>query len=297
MDIEEFLKLVCDELKEYTSKADKLCKLLRLDFSGGKLPDYSDENIQQLYLLRYAFAYIFEYTEMYKTLLETIPQSKSISVTSLGCGAMLDYAALRMALKKTDNVGTVVDYMGMDTVFWKYSMPIHGGDRVCTRQDNAAVYMNETENLSSDIYIFPHSVSDFTQDDFDSMCNAFATKHILKERIHILFSLRADKKSNEMDDKRCRRIIEAVESNSHKLKTDYNVNADDRKYNKAIISIDGEFCYPDDVLYFVKHLYNRCNEHKNCTEDYCHDMINRSPVLYAKHMRTYIKTFERREPL
>ena len=44
-----------------------------------------------MYLLRYAFAYAFEYSRMYLDVLAQMDDVNNISVTSVGCGSMIDY--------------------------------------------------------------------------------------------------------------------------------------------------------------------------------------------------------------
>lgn len=295
MDIEYYLTQIFDEFKDYTANADKLCKLLGVDFSGGKLPDYSDENIRQLYLLRYAFAYIFEYMVMYETLFEEYPPKDTLSVTSLGSGAMLDYEGLRRALKKSDGESVAVDYVGIDAVKWKvYDYQTYKSDAVHLWQDNAAHYLDAFDALTSDVYIFPHSISDFSQDDFDAICNVFATKPIKNDRIHILISLRADDGSLQRDFERSVVLADALNRNGYFTESDSKACKKLREFEKGIKAFDNEFTYPEDAKYYLSSLFSKCKERGACTEDYCHDTINRSPALSARKIRVQIMTFERR---
>ncbi len=63
--INAFLNGVLDDFREYVKSQGKLCDLLDAHFDAGNIPDYSDKHIQQLYLLRYAYAYAFEYKHIY----------------------------------------------------------------------------------------------------------------------------------------------------------------------------------------------------------------------------------------
>lgn len=68
--ITEYLELIYEDFKAEIDAGEFLCDLKKLSFEAGGLPDYNDIQIQRLYLLRYAFAYGFEYTQMYKEVLQ-----------------------------------------------------------------------------------------------------------------------------------------------------------------------------------------------------------------------------------
>ena len=92
--INDYLDDILEEFEDYVHSGIRLCDLKSVHFDAGKIPDYSNIHVQQLYLLRYAYAYSFEYKCMYRTLLDRTNFRKNISVTSIGCGSMLDYWAL-----------------------------------------------------------------------------------------------------------------------------------------------------------------------------------------------------------
>ena len=68
--IAEYLQNVYEDLQKYVENNVCLCKLKKLTFEAGGLPDSTDKNIPQLYLLRYTFDYAFEYSRMYRRVLE-----------------------------------------------------------------------------------------------------------------------------------------------------------------------------------------------------------------------------------
>lgn len=94
IEITKYLQTVYEDLQRYVDNDVCLCKFKELNFEAGALPDYEDINIQQLYLLRYAFAYAFEYSRMYLDVLSQMDGVNGISVTSVGCGSMIDYWSL-----------------------------------------------------------------------------------------------------------------------------------------------------------------------------------------------------------
>ena len=64
IEITKYLQTVYEDLQRYVDNDVCLCKFKELNFEAGALPDYEDINIQQLYLLRYAFAYALEYINL-----------------------------------------------------------------------------------------------------------------------------------------------------------------------------------------------------------------------------------------
>lgn len=57
INITQYLQDIYEDLQRYVDNDVCLCKFKELNFEAGAFPDYEDINIQQLYLLRYAFAY------------------------------------------------------------------------------------------------------------------------------------------------------------------------------------------------------------------------------------------------
>lgn len=80
IDITQYLQGIYEDLQSYVDNDVCLCKFKELNFEAGALPDYTDINIQQLYLLRYAFAYAFEYSGMYLDVLSQMDDANHISV-------------------------------------------------------------------------------------------------------------------------------------------------------------------------------------------------------------------------
>ena len=68
--INDYLDDILEEFEDYVHSGIRLCDLKSVHFDAGKIPDYSNIHVQQLYLLRYAYAYSFQYKCMYRTLLD-----------------------------------------------------------------------------------------------------------------------------------------------------------------------------------------------------------------------------------
>lgn len=86
MSIEEYLTELFEDFRNDIEEGLYLCDLKELIFESEKVPDYSDLQTERLYLLRYAFAYTFEYVDMYARLLGHLEDPREISVVSYGSG-------------------------------------------------------------------------------------------------------------------------------------------------------------------------------------------------------------------
>lgn len=120
IEITKYLQTVYEDLQRYVDNDVCLCKFKELNFEAGALPDYEDINIQQLYLLRYAFAYAFEYSRMYLDVLSQMDGVNGISVTSVGCGSMIDYWSLVHALEMKRKIDCSIRYVGMGAFLYAF---------------------------------------------------------------------------------------------------------------------------------------------------------------------------------
>ena len=187
-----YLNGIYKDLDKNISSMDDLCILKTLNYSGGNLPDYSREEIQQLYLLRYAFAYIYEYSLMYDQAIRALHTcSVEISVTSLGCGAMIDYLGLREVLI-INNKKRVI-YTGVDLIDWNYKVSTYVEDHIEFYPGICAdKYFDGLYVLDSDIYIFPKSISEISKEAIEKIALNFKKKPNLKDRFSLCVSLRSN---------------------------------------------------------------------------------------------------------
>lgn len=183
--ITQYLQAVYEDLQTYVDNDVCLCKLKELNFEAGALPDYEDINIQQLYLLRYAFAYAFEYSRMYLNVLSKMDDANSISVTSVGCGSMIDYWALVHALEMKSKIDCNIRYVGIDEIDWNYKIPQRQNDEVHYLIGNVADFFTNNSQFISDVYFFPKSISEFSDSELNAMANSFSLKKI--QKINSLF--------------------------------------------------------------------------------------------------------------
>ena len=248
-----------------------------------------------MYLLGYAFAYAFEYSRMYLDVLSQMDDVNSISVTSVGCGSMIDYWSLVHALERKHKLDCSIRYVGIDKIDWNYKIPERQNDEVHYLIENAAVFFTGNSQFVSDVYFFPKSISEFSDSELNAMSNSFSSKKIQKDRFFVCISLREDQGSMDRDIQKTKCLIEAIGKNGFKIKWRSTQN-DDFACDKGIVTKDNEFKYPQDALEFVKNLNIECSKYKiqkkNCQSD-CQNYLRRCPILRVGHIRYQVIMFER----
>lgn len=128
--IKDYLIKVYEDFSQYVDEENELCILKTLNYQKGMTPDYNDIHIQQLYLLRYAFSYAFEYKSMFGTLFAREKYVDSINVASIGCGSMIDYWALVGALEEFGVKDCKIIYRGVDCIDWNYKIKQRIQDKI-----------------------------------------------------------------------------------------------------------------------------------------------------------------------
>ena len=83
--INDYINNIFQDFSGYVKNSKKLCDLNPFTFDVGNIPDYSNIHIQQLYLLRYAFAYAFA------SKLNEIDQINDIEIAS--CAEHIDLSS------------------------------------------------------------------------------------------------------------------------------------------------------------------------------------------------------------
>lgn len=293
--IREYIERVFRDFQAYAAFADNLCKLNDLTFQGGALPDYDDENIRQLYLLRYAYAYGFEYKHIYAAILYRQNILPEIEVTSLGCGNLIDYWGLASNFNGKTYEDRKITYYGLDVKDWDYKVKCRKQDDVFFIQKNAADWFDDLAELTSDVYVFPKSISEFSDADFDRICDNFKTKPITKDIFHVFICLRSDSGSMTYDTERSKKIMAAVTANGFTSDDDANLYRLLVENEKKIRELDDEFSYPGRVITYLKELNIHCAAYEEtavgCTE-HC-DNLTRFPILNASYVKYQLFTFKR----
>lgn len=300
LSITDYLDWIYTDFKNEINTGRHLCDLKRLTFESGRLPDYRNIQIQRLYLLRYAFAYSFEYTHIYAKALHFLEYPHEISVASIGCGTFLDYWALVQSLTKNriteeNHKDCIIRYVGIDEIDWNYKIPKREQDQLYFKKGNAASFFETNENWISDIYFFPKSISEFNRDEITAMVDNFRQKSFLKNKVVFCFSIRSNEYSRSLDTQKTRQIILALENNGFHQKYAIHVGSPSVQ-NIGIIALDPDYRYPQDAYDYVVHLNEKCSAYlekgKNCYTE-CNTYLTRKPTTKTGYITYQIIVFER----
>ena len=186
---------------------------------------YGDKWNRSAYALRYFYAYIAEYINMFLDLLYLGLPVSEIKVLSIGCGAKIDIWSLQEALK-IQRVERNIQYTGVDKEDW-------GHDGYCPSTEN---HVNETtiynqfagdflskEKLDYDVYLFPKSIGDIyffddESNDFSKIIAAFKEGQIMKDHFYIVASMIKYDDGIRNDIVPLQKLINGVENNCFKCK-------------------------------------------------------------------------------
>lgn len=293
--INEYLDDILLDFKDYATSGIELCGLKDVHFDGGRIPHYSDLHVQQLYLLRYAYAYSFEYKQMYRSLIERLDPTSEMSVTSIGCGSMIDYWALTRVIPRDCKIR----YRGVDTVNWSYQMEKRPRDDVRFLNVDVVDLFRGASKLTADAYIFPKSISEFSLPDIRNICAELGEKVSSNKPIYFLFSLRTAQGSMERDMSKTHQLFQAMLDNG--FNSDDNPNQymtlNDELQGQKIRLVDNDFCHPTEVIGFLtKELHTCCVnfDGQNCQSD-CESRLGRWPILKCQQARWQLFEFKKEE--
>lgn len=209
---------------------------------------------------------------------------------------MVDYWSLIQALKQNNLRKCEITYFGLDIQDWTYQFEARKRDDVWFEQENAANWLNELPQLDFDIYMFPKSISEFSNTDFELICQSFQNKDIAKDNFHLLISLRVDRNSMARDIARTNKLMSAIHRNGFCTQDKYNRYTSFTDETKGIRYYDGDFILPKNVINIIKHLNKLCNNYiengTNCNTD-CEVLLTRWPVLKPTTIRYQVISFER----
>lgn len=310
MSMHKYLSTVLSDFNTYLEEAkekgiklcDPACDLTALTFAQGGIPDYSNVNFQRCYLLRYAYGYMYEYKKMYLDLFEKFTPGDRINVTSIGCGAGLDYWALVRALVK-NGFPSLVEYRGIDIIDWH-------GCAVCARGDEAETVKYDFGNdaieemaalaasgeLRSDIYFFPKSIGEFYDDQISALGAAIGNSSVDSgKKIYIMVSMRIED-HHYMNDARNITILRAALESSGFSFDESDGFEPVRHEGESIFlgKLDHDFRYPeayhnvDNAINGIGELFRKlpmqCKFYEECKSPgdspaKCVDALTRSPIF------------------
>lgn len=296
--INDYLSGILRGFQAYLNEGHPLCDLKFLNYDQGRIPDYEALHVQQYYLLRYAYGYAFEYKGMFQTLLERDTFEEKISVTSIGCGAALDYWALVRVLEQRNRGHVSIEYTGIDLVCWSYRFQARSHDRVVFHTGDAVQKLADFDQLNSDVYVFPKSISEFSDDHFQRLCDVFRTAPIQKDTLHLLVSIRSDENSQQQDFQRIRQLRCAIVENGFQVDDSKDKHYIAKSPEEKIRLTDSDFKHPSDVIDCLKKLNTCCshyqNDQRNCQPD-CKKRLIRWPIINQGQARFGILSFERKK--
>lgn len=199
---------------EETSEED-ICQLQQA-FSKAWGPIYSSKLHRSFYFIKYAVPYCIEYREIYRTILdsELFYNATSISVLSIGCGAMLDFIGFIYALREINPHSTWA-YHGIDIVDWECK-EISNVSSANIKFTCKGIGNISTEELNNhyDIIIFPKSISDIPPTEINTFISSLH-KNILPNTLILVLSKRGRSSTdNDYMDKICDSIKSYYEYNT-----------------------------------------------------------------------------------
>lgn len=288
--ITDYINNKAENLKEKIANGCDLCGCRSLRFDYGNLPDYNNDLLQDVYIIRYGLAYAFEYKRMYKRLLESLTPGRTLEVTSLGCGNMVDYWSLKQVLPANCSVR----YHGVDVIDWNDKFPAWARDRIDFVQEGINDYLAECDSLTSDVYVFPKSISELSKDEVEDICRMIREKGFAKNEVHFLFSMRANQYNLDCDMAKTQKISESIMELG--MVPDTEACALYEGLDKMICNCDRDFSIDElngayNLLNNLPYMCDNYNESNRVCER-CRE--NRTqPMLKAKYMRYQIYTFRK----
>lgn len=260
---------IYDQFIAELDRKPKYCELCEVSFHRGT-PNYASVVQQQLYLLRYFSAYLFEYFEAFNVLNDQIDEH--INIVSFGCGSGIDGAA-------AECVFPTCSYRGVDITQWDYWFP--NGDYEI---ESASDFIPTNEN----VFVFPKSLNEFPPYVVERL--AVNLPRTSAQNICIINS-----KRNRNDLDRCSHIVEFFGGN-----VSYSsINSEE----SALCLYHNWFNYPNNVRNSIQCISDSCPHPKNnfiCCEHRdrlcsanAQKPMNRAPVLSDSNFSTDIYLIQR----
>jgi len=256
------IRNVIDELinytKEYINKLDDL-KIINEKFKNHTTGhfEYPDPLEQQLYLLRYFYAYYYEY----KKIMDCIGQHfQEINIVSIGCGSCIDGLALKHAVKRPTS------YLGIDIVEWAYKLPLPSNYEI----HNISINADTIDHLKdATVLFFPKSLSDISNSEMNDIKKWIKKSAIEKDEICVAVSFvynseYHDKMSPASQFNRYEDIVSLLVEKNYVVDVPHSFMFKEKEdSNKKIWHVDKEMQQPSNLQDFFRGgLENICNMYK-----------------------------------
>jgi len=279
LDITSFLESVFTDFSSSIKNTDRLCSLKTLSFLNSSTPDYSNRMIQQLYLLRYAPAYISEYEAFYNALMDLEGSPSFLRIFSIGSGSGLDYYGAYRAIKKKGLPSDTLYYSGIDAIDWYYRTTLDNHRYCFYKQDVTRLHFLPDRFIN--VLLFPKSICEFSDESFSRLLKVISSTAFCSEQINICASVR---RSHLHDD--YERLVEVVKCLL--LKGEYTIHLN---HNSICDNVQGEsISYPEHIFKFLSNLRAYCAAYRQgiCRGKRDCDSLNRKPMKDTSYRQYWI---------
>ncbi|RKJ60922.1 hypothetical protein D7X33_27275 [Butyricicoccus sp. 1XD8-22] len=171
---------------------------------------------------------------------------------------MLDYWALVRVLKQAGHKEVPVKYIGVDQIEWQYLFQPRKKDSVTHCLNDAIVEFSQYDSLDSNIYFFPKSISEFSDNDFKCLCDIFEKTPISQDVVHILISIRSNQGSMGRDLKRAELLSKAIIKNGFEAEDTCDKFWHATNPEEMIRNADSDFEHPSDIIDTFIELHTKC---------------------------------------
>ena len=269
------LSNILSSFQQHRNSVESICILRDATYENGQIPDYSNVLIREYYLLRYFYAYFAEYYYLYSIAFKKLGLNfeKPISIASVGCGAGIDFFALRAVMPYGFR------YNGFDIINWDFP-----------KDDNASFSLQNISDIrlhDINVLMFPKSLSEFSQEEFDSFFNNF-DPHSLRYPFCIVSSMMD--KGGEYDVERTKRLERKICDTGYISQTVFPNQKDTTETfgpnENACYDLISASC-PQDVVDYLLKIKESCVPTSRCID--CH--IDRMPILTTDYVRFQILYF------
>lgn len=238
---------------------------------------YSDSFEQKLYLLRYFYAYYYEYRKMVK---EVTPCLDDINMFSIGTGSGIDALALKNIAAYYNKNFT---YCGVDIIDW--------GDRETVIGELPQVtFLKHNINAqtpclieNANIICFPKSLSDIRESEMESILKWLKRTQCLQSQIFLVASFTNSAHEVGEEQTRYSNIIEVFMEKKYLChrneKIQFSIPSNS---GEKIYEYDTNALYPDALLDFVRReLMTLCARH-NTKGEHCDSCEKRGDGTWYK---------------
>lgn len=185
-----------------------------------------------------------------------------------------------------------VNYHGVDVVDWEDKIAACNRDRINFAQESIADYLADCDELTSDVYVFPKSISEIDNDEVEGICRAIYEKGFAKDEVHLLFSMRDNKYNQDLDMAKTKKICAAVKEVGMLLESSTLYKG----VEKMVYNCAKDFAIDElqDTYNLLNNLPYMCDNYiiGRCSCDLCEKNRNQ-PMLKTKYIRYQIFTFRK----